>query len=173
MAKTLIAYFSHAGENWVNGGIGTLKRGNNEVVVDKLRVLLPGIDVFRIEPAKRYPERYQALIDVAKDELRAKARPALAADVANPEQYSTIVLGYPNWWGTMPMCVFTFLEAHQWAGKTIAPFCTHEGSGFGSSLTDLKRACPGANIAQGLSLYGSNVASADKQIEGFIKTLTL
>ena len=98
MAKTLIAFYSHAGENYVNGGVRFLKRGNNEVIVDKIKAALPDADVFRIETVKKYKEDYYELIDEAKQEFRAGARPALTATVENMNQYDTVILGFPNWW---------------------------------------------------------------------------
>ncbi|MBR1872174.1 MAG: NAD(P)H-dependent oxidoreductase [Bacteroidales bacterium] len=86
----------------------------------------------------------------------------------NMDQYDTIILGYPCWWGTYPMCVATFLEGHDWTGKTVIPFTTHEGSGFGQSLRDLKAAIPAATIKKGLSIQGSKVKSAQAQIEKFV-----
>ena len=168
MAKTLIAFFSHAGENYVGGSVRFLERGNNEVIVDKIKALLPDADVFRIETVKNYKEDYYELIEEAKQELRSKARPELTAKVENMDQYDTIYLGWPCWWGTYPMCVATFLEAHDWKGKTVIPFTTHEGSGFGQSLRDLKAAIPGATITKGLSIQGSKVGTAGNQIEKFV-----
>ena len=167
MAKTLIAFYSHAGENYVNGGVRFLERGNNEVIVDKIKAALPEADVFRIETVKKYKEDYYELIEEAKQELRAKARPALKADI-DISKYDTIYLGWPCWWGTYPMCVATFLEAHDWTGKTVIPFTTHEGSGFGSGLRDLKAALPSATVEKGLSIQGSKVSTASKQIETFV-----
>ena len=167
MAKTLIAFYSHAGENYVDGSVRFLKRGNNEVIVDKIKALLPVADVFRIETVKKYKEDYYELIEEAKQELRAKARPTLKADI-DISKYDTIYLGWPCWWGTYPMCVATFLEAHDWNGKTVIPFTTHEGSGWGRGLSDLKAALPGATIGKGLCIQGSKVSSSMKQIENFI-----
>ena len=89
------------------------------------------------------------------------------------EDYDTIVLGYPNWWGTMPMAVFTFLESHDFFGKTILPFCTHEGSGMGHSESDIKAVCPGAKIEKGLAITGSKVNKSEKTIEGWLSTAGL
>ncbi|MBR0030386.1 MAG: NAD(P)H-dependent oxidoreductase [Bacteroidales bacterium] len=138
MAKTLIAFFSRRGQNYVDGSIRNLAKGNNEVIVEKIKALLPDADVFRIDTVKKYSPDYMVCIEEAKEELRAKARPELTAKVENMEQYDTVILGWPCWWGTYPMCVATFLEAHDWTGKTVIPFTTHEGSGFGSGLRDLR-----------------------------------
>ena len=145
MAKTLIAFFSRRGENWVDGGVRFLPKGNNEVIVEKIKSQLPEADVFRIETVKKYSDDYMVCIEEAKQELRAKARPELTAKVENMDQYDTIILGYPNWWGVPPMAVFTFLESYDFSGKKIVPFCSHEGSGLGGSIRQIKMAVPGSS----------------------------
>ena len=169
MGKTLIAFYSRRGQNYVGGSIRNLAKGNNEVIVEKIKAQLPDADVFQIDTVKKYSPDYMVCIEEAKEELRAKARPELTAKVENMDQYDTIILGYPCWWGTYPMCVATFLEAHDWTGKTVIPFTTHEGSGFGSGLRDLKAAIPQATVKKGLSIQGSKVKTAGKQIEEFVK----
>jgi len=168
MAKTLIAFYSRRGQNYVDGSIRNLSKGNNEVIVEKIKALLPEADVFRLETVKEYAVDYYECTQEAKEELNAKARPALKADI-DISKYDTIYLGWPCWWGTYPMCVATFLEAHDWSGKTVIPFTTHEGSGFGSGLRDLKAAIPSATVKKGLSIQGSKVKTAGKQIEEFVK----
>ncbi len=168
MGKTLIAFYSRRGQNYVDGSIRNLAKGNNEVIVEKIKALLPDADVFQIDTVKKYSSDYMVCIEEAKEELRAKARPALKADI-DISKYDTIYLGWPCWWGTYPMCVATFLEAHDWTGKTVIPFTTHEGSGFGSGLRDLKAAIPQATVKKGLSIQGSKVKTAGKQIEEFVK----
>ena len=168
MAKTLIAFYSRRGQNYVGGSIRNLAKGNNEVIVEKIKVQFPDADVFQIETVKKYSPDYMVCIEEAKEELRAKARPVLKADI-DITKYDTIYLGWPCWWGTYPMCVATFLEAHDWTGKTVIPFTTHEGSGFGSSLRDLKAAIPSATVKKGLSIQGSKVKTAGEQIEAFVK----
>jgi flavodoxin len=106
-----------------------------------------------------YPKEYNPLIDMAKQEQETNARPALAAKVDDMGAYNTIFLGYPNWWGTMPMALFSFLEQYDFAGKTIIPFCTHNGSRLGSSIRDIERLCPGAAILDGLALNGGRSGS--------------
>ena len=105
MAKTLIAFFSRRGENWVDGSVRFLPKGNNEVIVEKIKAQLPEADVFQIDTVKKYSDDYMVCIEEAKQELRAKARPELTARVENMDQYDTIILGYPNWWGVPPMAV--------------------------------------------------------------------
>ena len=169
MAKTLIAFYSHAGENYVNGSVRFLNRGNNEVIVDKLKAALPNADVFRIETAKKYKEDYYELIEEAKQELRAKARPELTAKVEDMDQYDTIILGYPNWWGIPPMAVFTFLESYSFAGKKIVPFCSHEGSGLGGSIRQLKMTVPDADITAGVAIHGAESAHCDREVNLIIQ----
>ncbi|MBR1783003.1 MAG: flavodoxin [Bacteroidales bacterium] len=166
-AQTLVVYYSRTGQNYTSDGIVDLKVGNTQVVAEKIQKLT-GADIFRLETVKEYSADYMTCTQEAKDELNAKARPALKADI-DISQYDTIYLGWPCWWGTYPMCVATFLEAHDWSGKTVIPFTTHEGSGFGSGLSDLRKAIPSAFVKKGLSIQGSKVKSAQAQIEKFVK----
>ena len=166
-AQTLVVYYSRTGQNYTSDGIVNLKVGNTQVVAEKIQKLT-GADIFRLETVKEYSADYMTCTQEAKDELNAKARPALKADI-DISKYDTIYLGWPCWWGTYPMCVATFLEAHDWSGKTVIPFTTHEGSGFGSSLSDLRKAIPSAFVKKGLSIQGSKVKSAQAQIEKFVK----
>lgn len=165
-AQTLVVYYSRTGQNYTSDGIVNLKVGNTQVVAEKIQKLT-GADIFRLETVRTYSEDYMTCTQEAKEELNAKARPALKADI-DISKYDTIYLGWPCWWGTYPMCVATFLEAHDWAGKTVIPFTTHEGSGFGSGLRDLKAAIPSATVKKGLSIQGSKVKSAQAQIEKFV-----
>ena len=166
-AQTLVVYYSRAGQNYTSDGIVNLKKGNTQVVAEQIQ-RLTGADIFRIETVKEYAEDYYECTQEAKEELNAKARPALKADI-DISRYDTIYLGWPCWWGTYPMCVATFLEKHNWDGKTVIPFTTHEGSGFGSGLRNLKAAIPTATVKSGLSIQGSKVGTAGKQIENFVK----
>ncbi len=165
-AQTLVVYYSRAGQNYTPEGIVNLKKGNTQVVAEQIRELT-GADIFRLETIKEYPLDYTECTQEAKEEFTSKARPALKADI-DISGYSTIYLGWPCWWGTYPMCVATFLEAHDWAGKTVIPFTTHEGSGFGAGLRDLRAALPSATVKNGLSVQGSKVGGARRQIENFV-----
>lgn len=159
MPKTLVAYFSHAGENYVSGNIETLERGNAERLAVFAARATEGV-LFEIKRAEPYPIVYQECVDAARAELEAAARPELAGDF-DPAAYEKIVLIYPNWCGTMPMPVYTWLEAHDFAGKTICPVCTHEGSGLAATEQDIARACPGAAVARGLAVKGSEAAESE------------
>jgi flavodoxin len=168
--KSLIAFFSRKGNNYVGGRIVNLPIGNTEVAAQMIQKLAGG-DLFRIETVKDYPSDYEATTDVARQELRQKARPELAGRVDTMADYTVIFLGYPNWWSTMPMAVFTFLEGYDFSGKTIIPFCTHEGSGMGHSESDIRKLCPTATLAKGLAITGGSVQRAGKEIATWLREL--
>jgi flavodoxin len=170
--KCLIAYFSRKGLNYSSGGIVDLKVGNTEVVANMIQKITGGV-LFHIESDTAYPNEYQEATEVAKNELRAKARPKLTRQVENMGTYDVIFLGYPNWWGTMPMPIFTFLESYDFARKTIVPFCTHEGSGMGHSEKDIAKACPKATVLEGIAIHGTSAASAESDVLSWIDRLNI
>ena len=167
MAKTLIAYFSRADENYFGGAMRYVKVGNTEIVVNGMKELLDA-DTFKIEMKNPYSPVYMTCIEEAKKDLRDKARPELVALPESIEGYDTVILAYPNYWGTMPMAVFTFLEAFDFTGKTILPLCTNEGSGMGGSERDIKKACPGADVKKGLSVTGSQAENAKPSVQKWL-----
>ena len=167
MAKILIAYFSHTGENYFGGQIRNITKGNTATVAEAAQRATGG-DLFEIRTVKEYPVNYKACCDVAADEGKADARPELAGALPDIVRYDTVVLGYPCWWGTMPQALFTFLEAADFSGKKILPFCTHEGSGMGRSEGDIRRLCPGATVARGLAVSGSACASAEASVRKWL-----
>jgi flavodoxin len=169
-SKCLIAYYSLKGNNYVSGKIVHLPIGNTEVIAKKIKGFIGG-DLFEINTIKPYPIDYDETTRVAKDELRKNQRPVLTDTVKNMNDYDVIYLGYPNWWGTFPMAVFTFLESYDFSGKTIIPFCTHEGSGIGNSERDIKKLCPNADVFSGNAIRGSSVASADNTVQSWLKKL--
>ena len=148
--KILVAFFLRTGENYA---VGHIEQGNTHIVAELIASATGGT-LFRIEPATPYPDDYRACMEVAQREKRSKARPALVGDIA-VEEYDVIFLGYPNWWGDLPMCVYTFLEQHNWQGKVVIPFCTHEGSGLSDTENLLREACRGASVLNGLAVRGS------------------
>ena len=164
--KTLIVYFSRAGQNYVSGDIVDLPRGNAEILAGFAAEATDG-DLFRIERTEPYPVDYHRCTDEAAHEKDISARPALVQDI-DIDPYDRIILIYPNWWGTMPMPVYSFLEAHDWTGKTIYPLCTHEGSGLSRTPADITRACPGADVRPGLAVLGSTAAEARSQIHSWL-----
>lgn len=164
--KILVAFFSHKGQNYSRGKIVDLAVGNTECAAQMIAKETNG-DLFEIKSCEDYPFSYRECVTKAKEELRANSRPELATD-ADVSSYNVIFLGYPNWCGTMPMPVWTFLESHNFSGKIICSFCTHEGSGMGRSENDLKKICPSADIRPGLAIYGSEVQNAGSSIRAFI-----
>lgn len=166
--KCLIAYYSRKGNNYVGGRIVNLPIGNTEVVATMIQNMTAG-DLFRIETVQTYPADYTETTEVAQQELRQNARPELTGRMDNMADYNVIFLGYPNWWGTMPMAVWTFLEAYDFSGKTILPFCTHEGSGMGHSESDIKKICPKSTVLKGLSLKGGSVQRAENEITAWLR----
>jgi len=171
-SKSLSAYFSRKGNNYVGGSIVNLPIGNTEVIAKKIQGLT-GSDLFQIQTVKPYPEDYTETTKVAQDELSQNARPELTEMVDDMDSYDVIYIGYPNWWGTMPMAVFTFLDSCDFSGKTIIPYCTHEGSGMGSSERDIKKLCPNAKVLSGLAIRGGSVGRADKDVANWLKRLDL
>jgi flavodoxin len=169
MSKSLIAYYSRTGSNYVNGKIMNLIVGNTAVIAQKIEGLTGG-KLFEIKTIKKYSEDYTETTEVSKVELEDNARPELSEMVYNMGSYNIIYLGYPNWWGTMPMAVFTFLESYNFSGKTIVPFCTHEGSGILKSEKDIKRLCAESNVLQGIAIRGSTVLRADEEVKNWLKS---
>lgn len=168
MSKALIAFYSRADENYVNGTLKMLTVGNTEIAAGIMKELT-GADIFKIEQAKPYSKGYNDCIEEARADQQRDARPELSAYPDSLEIYDVIYLGFPNYWSTMPMAVFTFLEHFDFTGKTIKPFCTHEGSGMGSSIADIKRLCPGAKVEKGLAIHGGSSAKSGKTIEEWVK----
>ena len=164
--KKLVVYFSHTGENY---NVGYIEEGNTAIIADMIADAT-GADKFEIVPEKDYPVDYNECIEIAQREKRANARPAVKGDIAI-EDYDVIFLGYPNWWGEVPMCVYTFIEKHDWKGKTVIPFITHEGSGMGGTDSKIAKATTGSNtlVGKGLAVQGKvaqeNRTSAKKTVD--------
>lgn len=167
MAKTLIAFFSRADENYFGGAMRYVKVGNTEIVCGIIGELIDA-DSFKIEMKEPYSPVYMTCIEQAKQDLRDKVRPALVRFPESLDGYDTVVLAYPNYWGTMPMAVVSFLEHFDFSGKTILPLCTNEGSGMGGSERDLRRYAPGAEIRRGLSITGSRAADSRADVERWL-----
>ena len=148
--KVLVVYFSRTGEQY---GVGNIKEGNTAIVA-KMIAQKTGGDLFEIKLKNdKYPTTYRALTEAAQQEKRANARPEIANKVANFDEYGTVFIGCPNWWGDLPMVLYTFMEQYNWTGKQIAPFVTHEGSGLSSIPSSIKKTTK-ANVLSGFSLYG-------------------
>ena len=155
---TLIAYFSWS--------------GNTEQMAQAIQAETGG-DLFKIEPAVPYTEDYDTLLDIAQQEQAEDARPELAAQVENWDSYDVVFVGYPDWWNDAPMAVYSFLEAYDWTGKTLVPFCTSGGSGFGRSLDKLPGSAPGAAILDGLHIHGDSVDGAAGDVAAWVDGLGL
>lgn len=156
--KILVVYFSHS--------------GNTREVANQIQALT-GADIFEVKTVRQYSSNYNTVTQEAQQEQNGDARPKLAAGIDNLADYDVVILGYPNWWGTIPMGLFTFLESYDFAGKTIAPFCTHEGSRMGSSVRDIAKLCPDATITEGLPIRGGSVKSAGDDVQAWLKKLGL
>lgn len=162
--KILVTFFSRAGENY---NVGHIEKGNTHIIAEMI-ALETGATSFHIQPVTPYPDDYTECTEVAKRELNAHARPAVKGDAAI-EDYDIIFIGYPNWWGDMPMPVYTFIEKHDWQGKTIIPFCTHEGSGLSDTESKLKSACQGSNVLKGLAVIGTTAQNKQEQARQSVK----
>ena len=169
MAKTLIAFFSRADENYFGGAMRYVKVGNTEIVAGIMKELT-GADTFKIEMKDPYSPVYMTCIDEAKKDKQNNARPELVNYLESIDDYDTIVLGCPNYWGTIPMVVATFLERYDFTGKTVLLLCTNEGSGMGSSESDVRKYAKGAEVKSGLSITGSRASDSKDAVEKWFKT---
>ncbi len=168
MSNILTVYFSHRGENYFPDGIKFINKGNTEYAAEYVHKAVGG-ELFRIETEIPYPENYNACGDVIMAEIKSKARPALKAWLEDVSMYDTIFVCYPNWCGTLPLCVLSFLERYDLSGKKLVPLCTNEGSGLAKSPADLQNSCPGAIIAEGLSVRGHKAESSEEEIAAWAK----
>lgn len=169
MTNTIVIYYSRDGYNYVNGKIVFLEKGNTECVVEMISAYTP-VDIFRIEPCKEYDSDYTKCTQQTKQELQKQARPELKEYLPSIDSYENIIIAGPCWWSTYPMCVFSQLEKLNFQDKKIFPIMTHEGSGLGSSITDLSKVCPGAHIQKGFAIHGSDVMYAKDMIEKWVDT---
>lgn len=167
----LIAFYSRAGENYFGGAYRHISVGNTEKAAEMLADLTGG-ELYKIEQAQPYSDDYQTCIAEAKADLQNKVRPEVLDLPADLDAYDEIYLGYPNYWGTMPMAVYTFLENYDCTGKTIHPFCTHEGSGLSNTVQDIQTAAPNAVVTKGLAIHGSSVDNAEKALEKWIQEVS-
>ena len=168
MSKNLIIYYSRKGENYVNGSLKILEKGNTEIAAEFIQKAVGG-DMFRIETVKPYSESYNICIEEAKRELNENARPELQKYLQDISQYDNIFVCGPCWWGTFPLAIFSQLEKLDFTGKKVIPLMTHEGSGLGSSERDIKKICKGAEIGKGLAVHGADAARSEKIISQWAK----
>ena len=170
----LIAYYSRAGENYFGGAYRRISVGNTEKVAEMLADLTGG-ELYKIEQAEPYSDDYKTCVAQAREDWQKNARPAVLDLPDDLDAYDEIYLGYPNYCSTMPMAVYTFLEHYDFTGKTIHPFCTHEGSGLSGTERLLEQACKGATIAKGLAVQGTTAqnsqAQAKKTVQSWLNKL--
>ena len=167
--KALVAFFSHTGENYFPDGMRYIDKGNTHIAAEILAEMVDA-DLFEIKSIENYSDVYKECVAKAVAEFKSNARPALAEDI-DVSGYDLIYLGYPNWCGSMPMPVWTFLEGHDFGGKVILPFCTNEGSGLANSVGHIESLTPGAEIKPGLSIKGSKVQESKVDFENWLTTI--
>ena len=166
-AKVLIVFFSHAGENYA---VGNIKVGNTKLVADEIQKVTGG-DEFEIVAERNYDMPYGSLTKLAKEEQERNEKPAFKGEVKDIDKYSTVFIGGPVWWGTYPQVMFSFFDKYDLNGKTIIPFTTHEGSGLGSVVEDLKKLYPNATFKEAFSIYGHETRNDLSKVDKWIKSL--
>jgi flavodoxin len=171
-SKILVAYYSRADENYTNGGKEWLEVGHTKVMAGYIAEAL-GADTYEIAPVEPYPEGYDDCCDVALEEQRDDARPAIAGTLPDVSPYDTVVIGCPIWWGDEPMIVRTFIEGVDLSGKTIVPFTTHGGSGLGRVPSNLQSLLPEAHFFDGYAVAGTDVDGAYDEVVNWAKGLAL
>ena len=181
--KILIAYFTRADNIKVDPDVdakssasinlkGSSYEGNLKIMADYIKDTTGG-DTFSILTTEYYPTKYSDTTDIAKEEQNKSIRPKISNHIDNIEEYDYIFLGYPVWWGGLPMPVYTFLEEYDFSGKTIIPFASHEGSGLGNGPSEISEICPEAQIMDGFAARGTEVRSSKADIEKWIESLNL
>lgn len=155
-SSVLVAYFSHS--------------GNTRMIAEQIHKNAGG-KMFEIVPVKSYPSDYDTVVEQAKKEFDMEFMPRLKTKVTDMNSYAMVIIGYPNWWGTVPRPVAAFLSEYDFAQKTIAPFCTHEGSGMGRSVSDIRNLCPKATILEGLAIRGGSVNHAQETVAGWLQEI--
>lgn len=163
--KSLVVYFSRTGEQY---GVGVINKGNTAIAADMI-IEQTGADSFEILPKNdNYPMTYKELTDVAKEEQNQNARPEIASPPANLDSYDTVYLGYPIWWGDLPMICYTFLESYDFSGKTIIPFCTHAGSGNAGTQSKIQSAVSNADVKEVLAITGADTQNDPESVKSAV-----
>lgn len=162
--RVLVAYFSHAGENYA---VGRVEKGNTALMAEMIAEETGG-DLFEIKPKEAYPERVSDVLRIARQEQKANARPALAENLENLADYDVIFLGYPIWCSDLPMPVYTFLEANDFTGKTIIPFATSLSDRLTGNEKNIPNHAKGARILGGFGLEGKFVHDTPRLAEPII-----
>ena len=154
--RTLVVYFSHT--------------GNTENVANFIHEAVGG-DIVKLEPVNAYTDDYNTLLDVAQEEQRNDARPEIATQIDNIDEYDTIFLGYPNWWQDCPMIIYSFLDEYDLSGKTIAPFCTSGGSGLSGTPRTIQNEEPNATVTEGLSVMDSSSSNSQSEVQSWLSEI--
>lgn len=180
-SNMLVAYFTYAENADLPDGVDASSSASIQIWNDEMtgntgavaRMIseAAGAEVFSIQTVEKYPDSYDATIDQGQAEQSAGARPELSTHIENLDSYDTIFLGFPNWWGDMPMAVYSFLDEYDLAGKTIVPFVTSGGSGFSGSISVIENMEPGATVQEGLSLSDSSVMDAQNDVNEWLGQL--
>ena len=157
-SKSLVVYFSWS--------------GNTQNVAEAIQAQTDS-DIFEIVPATPYSDDYDTVVDLAQEEQRNNARPAISGSIENMEQYDIIYVGFPNWWGGMPMILYTFFDDYDLSGKTIAPFCTSGGSGLSNTVNEIKELEPNATVTDGLHIGSSSASTPDNAVSGWLSDIGL
>ena len=167
--KALVVFFSHAGDNY---SVGNIKVGNTKIVADYISEIT-GADQFEIKTSKYDGMAYKPLCDLAKEEQQKGELPPFEGEPGDLSKYDTVFIGGPVWWGTYPQVMFTFLKKYtkKLEGKTIIPFTTHEGSGLGSCVKDLKKELPNSTITGEFSMYGHDVREGKGRVEKWLQKI--
>ncbi len=168
MSENIIIYYSRKGENYCNGSIKNLAKGNTKIIAEFIQKAVGG-DLFEIKTVKEYAEDYYVCTDEAKKELNENARPELKNYLSSIDGYKNIFVCGPCWWGTYPMAIFTQLEKLDFSGKKVMAVMTHEGSGLGVCERDLKKICKGASFGKGLAVHGADSAKSEKAVAQWAK----
>ena len=161
--KNLVIYYSRSGENYVNGGIRNIAKGNTEYVAEFLSDNFDA-DLFRVETVKEYSKSYMDCIREAQKELDNDERPELKHDLKDISEYDNIFIAGPCWWGTYPMAIFSAIDGLDFTGKKVLPIMTHEGSGMGHSERDLKEHIHGAQFVKGLAIHGADASASERTV---------
>lgn len=168
MSRNLIIYYSRKGENYVNGNIVDLKKGNTEICAEFIKNTVGG-DLFEIETVQDYSKDYHTCTEEASRELKENARPELKNYLDDITDYDNVFVCGPCWWGTYPVAVFTQLERLDFTGKKVMALMTHEGSGLGSCERDLRKICKGADFSAGIAVHGADAAKSEKAVTEWAK----
>ena len=166
--KALVVYFSRADENYFGGSMRYIEKGNTEVVAEYIKQIT-GAELFKVERKVPYSKDYMTCIKEAQEEQRSNKRPELVKYLDDISDYDVIFIGSPIYWGTMPAPLFTELERLNFEGKIVMPFTTHEGSGLGSVVSDIKKIAIGGTVKQGLAITGSTVKNSKVRVEQWIR----